>query len=129
MMNDQEMIEAFLQAFPCCRNSYNEHMEKYGELLQHVFYPEVISNPLIELLERETDDPVINAYTGFIERMWQEGDESVRNVVDVTILERLSDDKKVWNRFGKYISDEFKNYINTEWIRNNIAISGIAPLK
>ena len=129
MMNDQEMIEAFLQAFPCCRNSYNEHMEKYGELLQHVFYPEVISNPLIELLERETDDPVINAYTGFIERMWLDGDESVRNVVDVTILERLSDNEKVWNRFGKYISDEFKYYINTEWIRNNIAISGIAPLK
>ena len=128
-MNDQEMIEAFLEAFPFCRNAYDEHMGKYGELLQHVFYPEVISNPLIELLERETDDPVISTYTGFVERMWQEGDESVRNVVDVTILERLSDDKKVWNRFGKFISDEFKNYIKTEWIRNNIAISGIAPLK
>ena len=129
MMNDQEMIEVFLEAFPCCRSAYEKHMEKYGELLQHVFYPEVVSNPLIELLERDSADPAISTYTGFVERMWQEGDESVRNVVDVTILERLSDDKKVWNRFGKFISDEFKNYINTEWIRNNIAISGIAPLK
>ena len=128
-MNDHEMIEAFLEKFPCYRNAYDEHMEKYGELLQHVFYPEVISNPLIELLERETDNPVISTYTGFIERIWMDGDESVRNVVDVTILERLSDDSKVWSRFGKYISDEFKNYINTEWIRNNIAISGIDPLE
>jgi hypothetical protein len=129
MMNDHEMIEAFLETFLCYRNAYDEHMEKYGELLQHVFYPEVITDPLIELLERETDTPVISTYTGFIERMWREGDESVRNVVDVTILERLSDDRKVWNRFGKYISDEFKNYINTEWIENNIAISGIDSLE
>ena len=54
--------------------------------------------------------------------MWKKGNEEVNNVVDVTILERLSDDIEIWNRFGEYISDEFKRYINDEAIANNIAL-------
>lgn len=60
---------------------------------------------------------------------WKYGDDSVRNVVDVTLLERLSDSKEGWQRFGKYISEDFKNYINVELLCNNIAMCGVSPIE
>ena len=51
-------------------------------------------------------------YCSFIEDMWLNGDENVVNIVEVTILERLSDDKSVWNKFGKHISNDFIRFIN-----------------
>ena len=46
------------------------------------------------------------------------GDDNVRNVVDVTLLDRLSDSKQGWEHFEKYISEDFKNYINAELLSN-----------
>ena len=64
----------------------------------------------------------IQKYISFVERMWSQGDETVQNVVDVTILEYLSDDEEVWIHFGTYISDNFRNYINRELIKQNCAM-------
>ena len=61
--------------------------------------------------------------------MWKYGDDSVRNVVDVTLLERLSDSEQGWQHFGKYISEDFKNYINAELLSNNIAMCGVSSIK
>ena len=122
------MIEAFLETFPCYRIDYEDHLKRYGELLQHVFYSEVISNTLIELLETGADDPAVSKYVGFIERMWREGDESVKNVVDVTILERLADDKDIWHGFGRFITDDFRDYINKELIGQNCAMNNADKL-
>ena len=60
--------------------------------------------------------------------MWQYGDEVVVNVVDVTILERLSDDAALWQRFGTYISEEFKTYVNTDVLVYNLMMGGVKPL-
>ncbi|MCM1499830.1 MAG: hypothetical protein NC124_15310 [Clostridium sp.] len=60
--------------------------------------------------------------------MWRNGTADVVNIVDVTIAERLSDDKAVWNRFGENISDEFKAYINDDLLKNNIAMCGVEKL-
>lgn len=56
--------------------------------------------------------------------MWEKGDEAVCNVVDVTILERLSDEDTIWQRFGKLISSEFKCYINQEVLSKNLMKTG-----
>ena len=64
----------------------------------------------------------------FIEYMWLRGDESVQNVVDVTILERLSDDKDVWNNLAVYISEDFKEYINKDLLSQNCAMWHVDPI-
>lgn len=61
--------------------------------------------------------------------MWSEGDDYVKNVVDVTILKRLSDDEVVWENFSTYISDEFKKYINEDLLKNNIMMYGVKKLQ
>ena len=81
---------------------------------------DLINEPLIELLRRNENQGLIQVYCELIERMWQEGNADVVNVVDVTILERLSDELDIWNTFGNYISKEFKMYVNDKVIPNNL---------
>lgn len=106
----------------------NEHLWDYGEILLHLF-AEHITEPLLHMLEKEsTSQRSIEIYCKAIELLWQYGDDAVVNVVDVTILERLSDDKILWQKFGSYISDEFRTYINTEVLTYNLMMGGVAPL-
>jgi hypothetical protein len=121
-VTSEETVEVFLVTFPECKHLYSEHINDYGELLEHVFYSEVINHPLSELLKTNKDTAQIQKYINFVELMWSQGDETVQNVVDVTILEYLSDDEGVWKQFGTYISDNFRNYINTELLKQNCAM-------
>lgn len=106
-----------------------EHLWDYGELLLHIFAAEYISEPLLHMLEREsTSQNGIEIYCKAIELMWQYGEDAVVNVVDVTILERLSDNAALWQSFGAHISQEFKTYINTEVLAHNLMMGGVAPL-
>ena len=91
-----------------------EHIDTYGEILLHLYASEQVGGPLVELLKQNNLCDYVEIYCRTIELMWRYGDEAVKNVVDVTLLERLSDDEAVWCGFGKYISDDFKKYINEE---------------
>ena len=100
-----------------CRNGQrklDEHIEYYGKVLLHVYAADEIGKPLFELLENAKEDIRINILSKAVEVMWRYGDDETRNVAEVTLLERLSDNENVWNRFGNYISEDFKNYIRNE---------------
>lgn len=106
-----------------------EHRRDYGDLLGHVFFSEEIVLPLEKLLKESCETREIQKYGDFIEKMWMEGTPEVQNVVDVTILEELSDDSLVWTRLGKYISDDLKSYINGELLKRNLMMNGAASLE
>ena len=107
-----------------------EHIADYSEILLHILASEMVSEPLLDMLLRyNKTTPMIECYILLIEIMWKKGDESVRNVVDVTILERLSDEDTVWQRFGKIISSEFKCYINQEVLTTNLMMCGVKSLE
>ena len=112
------------------RVSLQEHISDYKEVLLHLLANDMITNPLIELFDRYNENiTMIDCYILLIEIMWKKGDEAVQNVVDVTILERLSDDDVVWQRFGRSISTDFKKYINDEVLTFNLMMSGVKMLK
>lgn len=123
------MIQYFLEVFPENKEMYLEHLQMYDELLNHIFYSEAINIPLFELLKTNLDIDLITKYCTVIEYMWRNGDESIKNVVDVTLLERLSDDSNVWQNFGQYISSDFKIYINIELIKENCLMWNVEKLK
>lgn len=119
-MNKIECARMLYETLPDGNKIYIEHMQAYGEVLLHVLAGDLINEPLIELLRRNKNKELIQLYCKLIERMWQEGDAEVVNVVDVTVLERLSDELDVWKYFGDYVSEEFKMYVNEDVIPNNL---------
>lgn len=107
-MNLQECIVTFLESFPEHEQMYREHIDFNGELLGHVFFADSINLPLTQLLMENTDIENIQKYIGFIERMYKNGDEAVQNIVVVTILEYLGDDKKVLENAFYFFSEEIR---------------------
>ena len=122
----------------------NGHLLDYGEVLLHVFSSEQITEPLINYLRLVVEQRTIKSlqnqpeqdverkikiYSKAIELMWAKGTAEVVNVVDVSILERLSDDGKLWQEFGTYLSEDFKTYINQVLIPQNVMMSENARLQ
>lgn len=106
-----------------------EHIYDYGEILLHLFASEQVGEPLVELLDGGSEDKTaVMIYCKAIEIMWQYGNSVVINVVDVTLLERLSDNSEVWKKFGNYISDDFKSYVNHNVLKENLMMGGVQPL-
>lgn len=118
-ISKEEFARKLTELFPEKTEALKQHYEDYGELLGHVFFSEEINVPLFDMLLESAGGDEISKYCGFIEEMWRNGADDVVNVVDVTILERLSDDETVWENFGKNISDEFKVYINEDLLISN----------
>lgn len=125
-MNKEECIKKIIEVFPEYHELYLSHISDYGEILLHVFIAETINEPLIQLLESHSD---VKKYCEIVESMWKNGDDAVRNVVDVTILERLSDDEAVWQKFGKAISPDFRSYINNEVLVHNVMMAAVKRLE
>lgn len=124
-MNEKECAYRIIETFPEYRELLLEHIKSYSDVLLHIFVIETINEPLILLLEQNLD---AKKYCDLIEYMWRNGDESVRNVIDVTILERLSDSVIAWQRFGKNISQSFRHYINSEVLVQNMMMAHVKPL-
>lgn len=123
-MNKVECAEMLSTFVPDGSRLLTQHLQDYHEILLHIFASEALTNLLYEQLSSILKSQVIiEKYCGFIEYMWKNGDDEVRNVVDVTILERLSDDSIVWQRFATYISDAFKRYINEEVLHQNLMMN------
>lgn len=124
-MNKEDCIKRIIEVFPEYHELYLSHISDYGEVLLHVFIAETINEPLILLLKNHSD---AKNYCEIVESMWKNGDETIRNIVDVTILERLSDDESVWQEFGRAISSDFKNYINNEVLVHNMMMAAVKRL-
>lgn len=128
-MDYDECAELLSQLKPDGEKVLKVHCKDYNEILLHVLAGELINEPLLELLKFHKDDSErIQKYCNAIEFMWKDGNEEVVNVVDITILEGLSDDDVVWQKYGSYISDEFKKYINEEVLVWNLMMSAVKPL-
>lgn len=126
-MGIKECLNRLVERFPKAEQLYCKHMEQNGVLLSHIFFEDALVLPLILAFEKGRDAEFAD-YAGFIEEMWDKGDRDLRNVVDVSLLERISDDEALWKGFGKHISAAFKDYINNDLLLNNIMMQGVHGL-
>ena len=128
-MNKQGMAEYIVAIFQNCEAYYKEHLADFGSVLPHVFASEAINGPMKAEFEVNAQSEIFNKYCRLIQHLWKSGDEEVRNAVDVTILESISDNSLMWEAFGENNSFEFKKYINDELLTKNIAMSHVDRLK
>lgn len=118
-MVKEDFAKKLVEIFPEKSSALAEHYGDFGELLGHVFFADEIGDPLFELLKEHVEFEKIDAYCRFVEEMWRCGTEDVVNIVNVTILERLSDDTSAWNNFSMHITQAFQDFINDEILTHN----------
>ncbi|MBS7530659.1 hypothetical protein IC619_009160 [Hazenella sp. IB182353] len=116
MLSADELVKDFLVIFPEYIEEYREHMEDYGELLGHVFWGDIFTYILISKVKEDEDLPWIRKTFDFFERMASEGDDDVRNVLQVTILARLGDDRLALHMAYTYMGKKTRE--SSDWIEN-----------
>ena len=128
-MNIVEMANYITNVFPENKQYYKEHIRDYGRtVLAHVFAIETINIPMEKDFNVNAERETFQKYCRLIQSLWENGDDEVRNVIDVTILESISNHERMWKAFGRYISQEFIDYINNEVLTENILMDSIPPL-
>ncbi len=82
------------------------------------------SRTLIALLEEWKDHPLIRKYSAFLELIWRKGDPFMQTALSVTAIEALAcRGEPVWRRFGYYLSEEFRAWINDVSVPGNIVLN------
>ena len=110
-MDKEEFCSAYITWFPENEGKYREHKKEFPHILLHVFSVFAINIPMAE------------AYTGK-----DHADDEVLNVLDTTVLEGITENLPMWTAFGNCIHEDFRTYINTVLIRQNVMMSDVPPL-
>jgi hypothetical protein len=108
-LDEDFFARKFIQSFPEYEQVYKDDIEEFGEILGHAFFGAVINSELSQLLLLNEDKQRIRKFIDFIDGMYANGNNAVRNIVEVTILAYLGDDDKVLrNAFTHFSEDIMK---------------------
>lgn len=113
-------IDFFISIFPEFEEEVHNEVEGVGEFLPHCVFANVLNPKVIELLKR--DDYLENELLHRIFEMYEDfavrGDEETQNLLQVSLLENLWDEKITYDRSleimgigTKEIWDYIHNYI------------------
>ena len=87
MHNYTESINLLINRFPVLRPIYEENIYDY-EGLPYAFYESIFVKYVMEKIQ-SSDDSELNRIFMFIEELLLNGDEEMRNLVDVAVIESL----------------------------------------
>jgi hypothetical protein len=107
-MDKMYYAKKYVEIFPEYTQELENHLISYGELLGHVFFGDLINPHLVELLRREVDTDRIEKIFSFINDMYLNGEDDMKNIVVVTILEYLGDDPLILKKAFQFLSEELK---------------------
>ncbi|MEI5909558.1 hypothetical protein WAK64_21275 [Bacillus spongiae] len=112
MVGDEmkKLVKQFVYDFPKFNDLLEEHIELNEEILPHVFFGEC--NEYFKEFLKKDDKEELKKLFDFFERMAIEGDDYTKEILSVTILARLGDDKDILNISYKYMREETRNFSN-----------------
>ena len=125
-MNEKQCAKLLSREFPLAKQVYDNHIIENGILNSHMFFGEINQRFMEEF---KTDTTNAEAYFGFVEKMWKEGDDRVQLILRHTVIEHLTDEPDIWQLFGQLISPEFKDFINNELLNHSEVWQQVTPLQ
>lgn len=102
------IVNNMLMAIPEVRPVFEKELEWWSEVLPHIVFGDVLNPYLLELLKSDKEIDALKRIFDFFEQMANCNDEKVQNVLAVTVLERLGDEKTILNTATKYMGKQTK---------------------
>ena len=108
------LVEDFMIRFPELDPLFQEELQFYEgkEMLPHCFLGDVLNCYVTELLRKNTDQQQIQKIFNFYEELASSGDWNVSNLLQVTLLEYLWDEKPVYKNALKYMLPNTRSFNN-----------------
>ncbi len=103
-----EFFEKMLEFFPSTTEAYSESVKKYGKVLETVVVEDVFMPQILELLNKDTDSQLLENIFIYFEEIVNSDDLHLINVLSITVLEILGNDKKILETAKKYMGKKTK---------------------
>ncbi|MBI9011316.1 MAG: hypothetical protein JEZ08_03735 [Clostridiales bacterium] len=99
-------VDMYKKEFPNKKHTVERHIELNGIFLGHIFFDEEICGPLCRLLRRTENSNEVERFVKIIELMLLEGDDYVKSVVVINILNTIKNDKDIIETAMEYFSED-----------------------
>lgn len=109
MPKQKEMNLKLIERFPELRDSYEKEVswQDKDDTGAHIVYGDIFT-PFIEKNIEKKDDGKIIEICNFIEELLNMNDEYVANVIGLSVLERIIDNKGNLGYFEKFVKEKTK---------------------
>ncbi len=99
-------VDMYKKEFPNQKHRVDQHIELNGIFLGHVFFDEEICGPLCHLFRETQKSHDIKRFVKIIELMLFEGDDYVKSVVVINILNTIKKEEDIIETAIQYFSDD-----------------------
>ena len=85
MITKEQVVATIVEACPFYKETWEKHIARYKEELLYVFVPDLV-NSVLELDKENKHQEILSVFE-VIEKLLVEGDEDVKNLIKVSVLE------------------------------------------
>ncbi|OWR31286.1 resolvase [Saccharibacillus sp. O23] len=101
--SSEEFLKNMLEFFPSLHEAYKKSILDYGKVLETVVLEDLFIPQIIELLNEEADINLLKRIFEYVEEVLNNDDSHLRNLLSITLLERLGNHKAVLETAQKYM--------------------------
>lgn len=119
-MRYEDLGDVLIEAVPELGPTYESEVKDWppGEWGAHLIYGDLLNPYLICLLDRPDQEDVLGRIFALLERLTNQDDVRIQEVVAVTVCERLGSDKARLRRAQKYMGEttlKFSHEVEAFW--------------
>jgi hypothetical protein len=107
----KEFFSKMLELLPSTYNSYEESVNRFGEVLETVIIEDIFMPEIIKLLRGNENIKLIKEIFEYFEDISNCGDDHLINIFSITVLEILGDDRDILDIAQKYIGPKMKKLL------------------
>ncbi|MCM1500430.1 MAG: resolvase [Clostridium sp.] len=98
-----EFFEKLQEFFPSTKEAYIESVKEYGDVLETVVIEDIFMPPILKLLSENRERQLLESVFGYIEEILNSNDSHLTDVLSVTVLEILGNDKLILETARQYM--------------------------
>lgn len=102
----KEFFEKMLEFFPSAGEEYAESIKEYGEVLETVVIEDIFMPRVLALLAENKNQELLKKVFGYFEEIVNGEDSELINILFITVLEILGNDKRISEAAKQYMGPE-----------------------
>lgn len=98
-----EFFEKMQEFLPSTKEAYIGSVKKYGEVLETVVIEDIFMPPILKLLSENKESQLLGSIFKYLEEIIEGNDLHLVNVLSITVLEILGNDKVILESAKQYM--------------------------
>ena len=98
-----EFFAKMQELLPSTKEAYFESVKEYGEILETVVIEDIFMPPILKLLSENKEQQLLESIFEYFEEIVNSDDSHLINVLSITVLEILGNDKVILETAKQYM--------------------------